>query len=255
MNKKEAMAELGLKEGYTEDDVKKAYRSLSSKYHPDKEGGSAEKMSRINQARDILNSNEPEITFENGWNSSHREFHRRFFRGDDRKIVFEVSFSNLIHGMNKDINVYGRTINIKFVPGQILNGQLIKMTGLGGSPQHPDAEPGDLYIQIVCTEEDGIHVLDRFNTCSIVDIDMFTAINGGKLEIKTPHGSFNIVIKPNDGVFKNRYRLGGKGLPMSNTEFGYHMAELNVIVPTKDEFEKYITEQLNQRITDEPSKA
>ncbi|MCU0653521.1 MAG: molecular chaperone DnaJ [Candidatus Pacebacteria bacterium] len=44
---------LGVEKGATADDIKKAYRNLAHKYHPDK-GGDAEKFKEINEAYQIL---------------------------------------------------------------------------------------------------------------------------------------------------------------------------------------------------------
>lgn len=45
---------LGLGANPTRDQVDEAYRRLASKHHPDREGGSAHEMARINAARDAL---------------------------------------------------------------------------------------------------------------------------------------------------------------------------------------------------------
>lgn len=53
MSRSEAIIFLDLDLGYTEDELKKAYRKASSKNHPDR-GGSTEAMQKVNQAYDIL---------------------------------------------------------------------------------------------------------------------------------------------------------------------------------------------------------
>lgn len=56
--------ELGLKRDATVDDIKKAYRKLARKYHPDvsKESDAEEMMQRINVAYDTLSNVEKEKT-------------------------------------------------------------------------------------------------------------------------------------------------------------------------------------------------
>ena len=44
---------LGVNHTTTPDEIKKAYRKLASKHHPDK-GGDPEMMTRLNNARDLL---------------------------------------------------------------------------------------------------------------------------------------------------------------------------------------------------------
>jgi DnaJ family protein C protein 19 len=55
MSSEEAMEILGLKAGYTQEDVKQAHRRMMQKVHPDR-GGSDYLAAQINQAKDILQS-------------------------------------------------------------------------------------------------------------------------------------------------------------------------------------------------------
>lgn len=45
---------LGISKGATDDEIKKAYRKLAHKYHPDKSGGDEAKFKEINQAYQVL---------------------------------------------------------------------------------------------------------------------------------------------------------------------------------------------------------
>lgn len=45
---------LGVSKDASQDEIKKAYRKLAHKYHPDKEGGDAEKFKRISEAYSVL---------------------------------------------------------------------------------------------------------------------------------------------------------------------------------------------------------
>ena len=53
MSRKEALEVLELDESASEDDIKKAYKRLIAKIHPD-QGGSKYLAAKINQARDVL---------------------------------------------------------------------------------------------------------------------------------------------------------------------------------------------------------
>jgi DnaJ-domain-containing protein 1 len=45
---------LGVRVGASAEEVKLAYKKLAMKWHPDRPGGSAEKMKEINEAKEIL---------------------------------------------------------------------------------------------------------------------------------------------------------------------------------------------------------
>ena len=45
---------LGLQFGASKEEIKKAYRKMAHKYHPDKKGGDEEMMKKINEAYAIL---------------------------------------------------------------------------------------------------------------------------------------------------------------------------------------------------------
>jgi len=49
---------LGVNKGATDDEIKKAYRKLAHKYHPDKTGGDANKFKEINSAYQVLSDKE-----------------------------------------------------------------------------------------------------------------------------------------------------------------------------------------------------
>ncbi|MEN9405196.1 MAG: hypothetical protein RLY47_155, partial [Candidatus Parcubacteria bacterium] len=45
---------LGVQKGASKDDIKKAFRTLAHKYHPDKKGGDEAKFKEINEAYGVL---------------------------------------------------------------------------------------------------------------------------------------------------------------------------------------------------------
>lgn len=55
---------LGVAEGATEDEIKKAYRKLAHKYHPDKGGGDEDKFKEINEAYQVLSNKEKRTQYD-----------------------------------------------------------------------------------------------------------------------------------------------------------------------------------------------
>ena len=54
MNKRDYYEVLGIPKTASEDEVKKAFRKLAVKHHPDKEGGDETKFKEINEAYEVL---------------------------------------------------------------------------------------------------------------------------------------------------------------------------------------------------------
>lgn len=54
MNKRDYYEVLGVGKSASDDEIKKAYRRLAIKHHPDKQGGSEEKFKEVNEAYEVL---------------------------------------------------------------------------------------------------------------------------------------------------------------------------------------------------------
>ena len=54
MAKRDYYEVLGVAKSASDDDIKRAFRKLAVKYHPDKAGGSEEKFKEINEAYEVL---------------------------------------------------------------------------------------------------------------------------------------------------------------------------------------------------------
>src|SRR5690606_32760511 len=70
---------LGVKEDASQDEIKKAYRKLAVKYHPDKNKGNKEaeeKFKKISEAYDVLGDPKKRAEYDNMRRSFGRYFHR-----------------------------------------------------------------------------------------------------------------------------------------------------------------------------------
>lgn len=118
---------LGIERGASVDDVKKAYRKLAMKYHPDKQGGDTEKFKAINQAHEILSDPEKRSRYDQfgtdepmmqGGPDMNDIFAQMFAGGmpgmaqqqqpgkrQDHNHTIELSLDEVYHGVSKGIKV------------------------------------------------------------------------------------------------------------------------------------------------------
>ena len=158
---------LGVDRNSTDKDIKSAFRKLAHKHHPDREGGSEEKMKAINEAfrqvrtqEDRNNLERPQQEYPQGFGPNGFQgmggFEDMFanfgFRGQqpqmnpnkDIHINYNITMEEICSGVNKDIQISlpaGKksTVHIKIPPG-IKHGQRVKFSGCGDvSKNHFDS--------------------------------------------------------------------------------------------------------------------
>jgi len=252
---------LGLQRGASDADIKKAYRSMAMKHHPDR-GGDEAKFKEISTAYEILSNPEKRQMFDSGMdpNSQFRggggnpfDFHfnsgnfedvfsqfgfgfaqRPMRRNKSFSINIEVTLEEVLKGkeLNAEVGVPGgksKVINISVPPG-IEHGQQIKYQGMGDD-SIPGIQPGDLIVNIYIRP----HQQYRREGDSIVfdkSISVWEAMLGSKVSIITLDGkNLDITVPPGtqpDTVLSCR----GEGLPnMRSRQRGNLMIRIKVSVP------------------------
>lgn len=171
---------LGVSETATADEIKKSYRKLANKYHPDKEGGDQDTFKNISVAYDTLGNAEKRATYDQMQRGSHSQFH--FNTGAFQDIFghgghnpFEQMFRQQHVQKNRDLNINcqitfiesytGKQFEASFqlpsgttqsiavnIPAGISHGLTIKYQQMGDN-SNPNLLRGDLNVTVLVADD------------------------------------------------------------------------------------------------------
>ena len=199
---------LGVGKNASDDEIKKAYRKLAVKYHPDKNPGDKEaeaKFKEINEAHDVLSDKQKRARYD--------QFGHAGVGGAGGNPFGGGAGGNPFGGF--DFN--GQTFNFDFGGGGAFDDILGSIFGLGGGARRP-RRGADYQTSVTLTFEEAI-----FGTTKKV------SVQGKDLKIKIPAGI-------DDGM---SIRLRGKGGPAP--EGGTEPGDLYVRVRVKSH--KHLTRE------------
>jgi DnaJ-class molecular chaperone len=253
---------LGLKRGASDADIKKAYRSMAMKHHPDR-GGDEKKFKEISQAYDFLSDPEKRRMIDAGMDPNQQggfrqqgspfEFHfgtgnmddlfgnfgfgfgqRPMRRNKTLSINVEITLEDVLAGkdINAEIGIPGgrqKVINIQIPPG-IEHGQQIRYEGMGDN-SIPDVRAGDLIVNVLIRNH---ATFKREGTSLIVEkqVNVWDALLGTSINIETlDQKTLNINIPAGtqpDTVMSCR----GEGLPhMRTRQRGNLLIKIKIVIP------------------------
>ncbi len=219
---------LGVSKTASQDEIKKAYRKLAMKHHPDK-GGDEHKFKEISVAYDTLSDPQkrieydqslmggPQVRFNNmgdfadindlfgGMFNAHfgpgfANFNQqRQKRNRDLNIRCTISFKDSFTGKELEAtfplpNGKRETVIISVPPG-IETGQTMQYRGLGDD-SFPDMPRGNLNVSVIVTP-DAKFIRRGDDICTTIEIDAFEAMIGCTKDVETVDGKkLQIKIRP-----------------------------------------------------------
>jgi curved DNA-binding protein len=249
---KDYYATLGVPKTASEDEIKKAYRKLVRKYHPDvsKEADADARTKELNEAYGVLGDAEKRAAYDSLGSGQYRagqefrpppdwgggfgggsaeDFFADLFahvggqrggrqgfrmRGEDIHAVLEIGLHDAYHGAQREISL-GRERTLKVnIPKGVTAGQQLRLGGQG-QPGMNGAEAGDLYLEIAFQSDDRYRAEGR-DVYEKVPIPPWLAALGGEREVSTPSGRVTVTVPPNSQGGR-KLRLKGRGIPAANS--------------------------------------
>ncbi|PSM51689.1 co-chaperone-curved DNA binding protein A [Campylobacter blaseri] len=278
---------LGVSKDASTDEIKKAYRRLARKYHPDinKEPEAEAKFKEINGAYEILSDENKRRQYDMHGDSmfggqNFEDFARNTqSMGDLNDILRSIfgggfssggfssgGFSTGFGGFSENLDINARlSIDFDFavLGGEKeinISGQRIKIkipAGIRdgeklrikgkGKKSQQSSEVGDIMLNIV-VEPSSVYTADGDDLYKDIDIPLKTAWFGGTIGVDTYKKDVNIKIVPNT---KNgqRIRLKGYGIQNRKTKiYGDLYLKTNVVLPDIKELDSELVKILKEKL-------
>lgn len=310
---------LGVSQQADEKEIKRAYRSLALKYHPDKNPGNnqaEDQFKEINEAYEVLGNPENRRKYDQLGSNYHRyqqmggqtggfdfsqwfgqqggggaqyrtnvnlndlfgdgrtgsggfsDFFQTIFgqggfgsqrasnfgganfgganpgaaaQSADAEQTIQLTLEEAYQGTTRTFSRNGERFSAK-IPAGAQNGTRVRLRGKG---HEGGTGPGDLYL-VVELQPHAQFELDDVNLRTEVEVDLLTAVLGGKATVPTLTSPVTLTI-PAGAQSGQSFRLKGKGMPhlRQPDQFGDLYAKLKIRIPTQlSAQEKALYEQL-----------
>ena len=250
-------AALGVSRDATEIEIKRAFRELARKHHPDvSPDNNGEAFREINEAYAVLSDRDSRARYDR-W--GHQDdatglsavveaaqdiindvFRRRRGkqRGRDLRYTLELSFIEAAFGCSKTIEIPagedGKTREFTVVVAAGVPTGTVKTFKGEGEPGKGGAATGDLHVSLRVAEHDSFR-RDGLDVRSDQTISFSQAALGAILDIDTLDGPIKMRIP--EGTQPGRvFRIRGRGIPQASGKTaprGDHLVHIAVEIPTE----------------------
>lgn len=280
---------LGLKPGASAAEVRKAYKRLARKYHPDVNSGdkaAEERFKSISQAHATLSDPDKRRAYDqygaagarptggfdtSGFSSA--EFSggglgdlfaqmfgggmpgggARQARGASVEATLSIAFMDAIHGLKTPVRIQrqggSETIQVN-IPGGVTDGTRLRIAG-HGHPGPPGTPPGDLHVIVKITKHQ-VFTRKGNNIYCQVPVTVSEAALGARIQVPTVDGASTLSIPPGSKSGQ-KVRLKGKGAPSRRGGRGDQIIVLTVLTPDIGREEvRRLMEELGQHLPPAP---
>lgn len=241
---------LGVTKNATPDEIKKAYRQLASKHHPDKESGNTAKFQEIQAAYDVLSDPDKRAAYDTparrpsgipgfdgfGTNVDMNQFINELFKHQAEqkfrqqrqllRTVIQITLEQVFHGGEQPFKLQTATdthmLKIK-IPKGIHDGAQERIDNV--------IDNTSLIVEFR-TQKSLQYERRGADVVSVHSVSVLDLIVGTSFEFKTIGGkTLEVTIPPNTQPFQH-LKLTGHGLPHYNSNtFGDQIIELKAFIP------------------------
>jgi len=275
---------LGVSESASTDEIKKAYRKLARKYHPDinKDESAVDKFKEINAAYEVLSDSEKKAQYDQFGDQMFggQNFHD-FARGQGQGVDLDEILRQMFGGGGAgggfggaqggfggfggpDLDMQARIIipfmvsitggkhNVSAngqsfdikIPAGIKSGETMRVRGKGKQYQ---GQAGDLLIKVDVSASDE-YERKGDNLYKTFDVPLKEALFGGKIAVNTPEKEVSLKV-PTNTKNGQKFRLKGKGVADRKTAMkGDLYLVANVVLPDVDSLDDEVKKVLQEKL-------